>query len=178
MELAVFLATAAVALTAAILVVALRNPVRGAVALLGCMLCAAALFVLLRAPSLAALQVVVALGIALALFILSRTVAAADNGPRTWGRARTCLVLVPSALLLLQVGRRLLPGGEPASAARGLAAVPGSIGRLLFTDFLLPLGIVMGLLVVVMVAVVALARSWAPRPASVGADPVEPVTES
>ena len=178
MELAVFLATAAVALIAAILVVALRNPIRGAVALLGCMLGAAALLVLLRAPSLAALQVVVAVGIALALFTLARTVVAADNGPRTWGRGRTCLVVVLGALLLLQVGRHLFPGGAPAPKAGGLAAVPGSIGRLLFTDFLVPLGIVVGLLVVVLVAVVALARSWAPRPGPVGADPADPVAES
>ncbi len=158
MELAAFVAAAAGALIAAILVVALKNPVHGAGALFGCMLSTAVLFALLRAPSLALLQVVVALGICLALFILSRTVAAADGGPRTWGRGRTGVLVMAGLLLLAAAGRYLLPGGAPAEQFRDPAGLPGPIGRPLFTDFLLPLGIVAALLIVVLVAVVALAR--------------------
>ena len=173
MELPVFLATAAVALIAAILVVALRNPVHGAGALFGCMGCTALLFVLFRYPSLAALQVVIALGVCLALFILSRTVAGADNGPRTWGRIRTGLVAALGVLLLAPVVRYLLPGGVPTEQFRIPAGRPGSIGRPLFTEFLLPLGIVALLLIVVLVAVVALARPWDPQPAPAAADAPE-----
>src|SRR3982074_298914 len=72
MEFAIFFFFAAVAVIFAVLVIAHRNPVVGALSLVASFFALAVMYVLLDAPFLAALQVIVYAGAIMVLFLLDR----------------------------------------------------------------------------------------------------------
>ncbi len=161
----VFYVFAALAVLGALGVITLRNPVHCALSLAIVFVSLAVMYVLLSAPFIAAAQIMVYAGAILVLFLF------------------VIMVLNPR----LELGEGALPGQQIAAAVvgLGLALVVGLailsghlspttgpytpqviaseghtqiIGRLLFTDFLLPFEITSLLLLVAIVGAISLAR--------------------
>ena len=160
MELMVFGIFAALAVAGAILVIAARNPVHSALALLGTAVGVAALFVLLEAHFLAAVQVLVYAGAALVIFLFALMMADPPGaGRRTAaGRARICLSVGLALILLAQLGGYILSTGVREGEGENVVGTTAAVGRLLFTRFLLPFEVVAVILLLGLVGIVVLAR--------------------
>jgi len=157
-----FLIIAGIAVAAALGLVLRRNTVHGALFLVVNLGCVAALYLMLGAIFLAAAQVIVYAGAIMVLFVFAIMVlipGKEETGPdprRTW---RLLAAPLGGALLLelilLVVGRTAAPAPTGAAPSDNVAA----IGRLLFTDYLLPFELTSVLLLAAMVGVLLLARS-------------------
>jgi len=158
-----FYLLAALALTSGFLVVAnplSRNPVTSAMFLVVTIVALAGLFVLLHAFFLAAVQILVYAGAVMVLFLFVIMLLDLKEEERRRIRAFgwvAGLVSVGSVALLL------LGAIRQASPAAGLAPprIEGTtepLGRLLFTEYLLPFEILSVLLLVAMVGVILLSR--------------------
>ena len=160
MELMVFGIFAALAVAGAILVIAARNPVHSALALLGTAVGVAALFVLLEAHFLAAVQVLVYAGLSLVIFLFAlMTADPPAAGRRTAaGRGRVCLSVVLALILLAQLSGYLLSAGGREGEGENIVGTTAAVGRLLFTRFLLPFEVVAIILLLGLVGIVVLAR--------------------
>jgi NADH-quinone oxidoreductase subunit J len=156
-----FLLIAALAVASALGLVLRRNPIHGALFLVVNLGCIAALYLMLGAEFLAAAQVIVYAGAIMVLFVFAIMVlipGKEETGPDP-RRAWRLLAAPLGAALLLELGVILLAGraAVPAPApvpAGGVAA----LGRLLFTDYLLPFELTSVLLLAAMVGVLLLAR--------------------
>ena len=154
-----FFVIAAVAIGSALGLLLKKNPIHGALFLVVNLAAVAALYLMLGAEFLAAAQVIVYAGAIMVLFVFAIMVlipGKEETGadPR---RPYRLLGLPVGAALFLElvviVGRHL-PGP-------GAAPVPGgadSIGRILFTQYLLPFELTSVLLLAAMVGVLVLAR--------------------
>jgi NADH-quinone oxidoreductase subunit J len=160
MALAVFLVVSVIAVGSALGLVLRRNPIHGALFLVVNLGSIAVLYLLLDAQFLAWAQIIIYAGAIMVLFVFALMVlipGKEETGPDPLRPFR--LVAVPvGALLLLEIGLMLIarPAGPPAAAR-----VPGSVeavGRLLFTDYLLPFEITSVLLLMALVGVLALAK--------------------
>ncbi len=164
METIVFYAFAAIAVAAALGVIALRNPVHNALALAVVFVCLAAMYVLLNAPFIAAAQVMIYAGaiLILFLFVIMLLAPEPESGAGALRFQRTFAIIFGSALIL-ELGIVLASAAIPAPSKFGfLPTAPAgdvyAIGKLLFTDFLLPFEITSVLLLVAMVGVIVLAK--------------------
>lgn len=148
-------------LIAALLVVTLRHPIASVLSLLVSMFCLSGLFVLLGAYFVAAIQILVYAGAILVLFLF--VIMLLDLGNQTLARTRQHVWAVAGWLLggallyqLCAIIRRgeahLLPTPE---ATFGTTE---QIGRLLFTDYLLPFEWTSFLLLAAIVGAVVLSR--------------------
>jgi NADH-quinone oxidoreductase subunit J len=102
-----FYVFAAVALASAVVVVAQRNPLYSAFALIVTMCALSALFGLLGSPFIAALQVVVYAGAIMVLFLfvlMLLNVKKEERAPEGGGRGLKAAALGLAALLVVQVG--------------------------------------------------------------------------
>lgn len=158
-EWALFWVLAAGAAGCALLVVAGRSPVASALALACSMVFGAGLMVQMRAYFIAAVQVLVYAGavIVLFLFIIMLMDLKAEAG-----RRRSPVAVVAGLALCFFLGvagwgalAPLAGGGVPPPVPADEAA---QIGRLLFTDYVLPLQVTGVLLLVAMVGAVVLCR--------------------
>jgi|SRR5262245_39828725 len=159
MSYVAFFVIAAVAVGSALGLLLKKNPIHGALFLVVNLGAVAALYLMLGAEFLAAAQVIVYAGAIMVLFVFAIMVLIpgkeeTGTDPR---RPYRLLGLPVGAALFLElvviVGRQL-----PAS---GSAPVPGgadSIGRVLFTQYLLPFELTSVLLLAAMVGVLVLAR--------------------
>ncbi len=161
-----FYAFAALAVAGATLVVTLRNPMYGAIALLTCFLAVAALFLLRHAEFLAAVQVFVYGGGIMVLFLF---VIMLVNLHRLrehrlflghWPIAAVVAVLFAGLLGVAALGQR---AGRPQSGALvsvGSQALGNSqaVAWTLFRDYLLPFEIASLFLLVAMIGAVVLGR--------------------
>ena len=166
MELAVFIAAAAICLAGALGVVLSDNPVHSALSLVGTLFGIAVLFISLNAEFLAVVQIIVYAGAIVVMFLfvimllgVDRTedlkieplggqrVTAAIAGVLIFG-GLTAVVLVGSIT------------GKPSTAARNKKAVPNvtQLAELLFTRYLWAFEITSVLLLIGVVGAVALAR--------------------
>jgi NADH-quinone oxidoreductase subunit J len=119
MDAILFYAAAALAVVSALFVIAQRNPIYSAFALIVTLCSLSVIFALLGSPFIAVLQVIVYAGAIMVLFLfvlmllnVKRDEDAPGRGGRTLGGAALALV----ALLVLQAGAVLLrsePGGAP-----------------------------------------------------------------
>jgi NADH-quinone oxidoreductase subunit J len=163
MARAAFLVIATLAVASALGLIVRRNPIHGALFLVVNLGSIAALYLMLGAEFLAAAQVIVYAGAIMVLFVFAIMVlipGKEETGPdprRAWR-----LLAVPlGAALLLELAVILLArrAGPPAPAA---APVPAggvaALGRILFTDYLLPFELTSVLLLAAMVGVLLLAR--------------------
>ncbi|HXG04512.1 MAG TPA: NADH-quinone oxidoreductase subunit J [Candidatus Binatia bacterium] len=157
-----FLLIAALAVASALGLVLRRNPIHGALFLVVNLGCIAALYLMLGAEFLAAAQVIVYAGAIMVLFVFAIMVlipGKEETGPdprRGWRLLAAPLgaaLLVELAVILLAGQAATAPAAAPAPAG-GVAA----IGRLLFTDYLLPFELTSVLLLAAMVGVLLLAR--------------------
>ena len=160
-----FYVCALLALAGAVATVAAKNPIRGAMGLLGMILSIAGLFLALHAQFLAAIQLIVYAGaiIVLFLFVIMLLGPAASTPSDQRGR-------IPRAIgagLFGAVGIgsiALLYSAAPKEKAPLLTQVTGdfgsvdAFGRIIFNDALLPFELSSALLMVAIVGAVAVAR--------------------
>jgi NADH-quinone oxidoreductase subunit J len=150
-------------LVCAAMVVANRNPVSSAMLLILVFFFMAGLFVLLEAFFLAVIQVLVYAGAVMVLFLFVMMLL--DIRP-----AKTSRRNLPAAMAGFSLGlaflvefwlilkRSALPAESPMRLDAGIHA----IGRLLFTEYLLPFEITSLLLLAALIGVVLLSRKEAP----------------
>jgi len=136
-----------------------RNPVTSAMFLVLSIVALAGLFVLLQAYFLAAVQVLVYAGavIVLFLFVIMLLDLKAEEKVRIQKIRGVCGLLVVGALASIFIGT--LSGSSFArQPGPVLAGSTASLGKLLFTEYLLPFEIVSLLLLVGMVGVILLSK--------------------
>ena len=144
-----------------------RNPVFGAMALVGCFFCLSGLYVLLAAHLIAALQVIVYAGAIMVLFtfvIMLLNLTDAELGAARYTTAKFVGVL-SIAFVFAKIVKVI---GE--STPKTMAALPGpdsyggvkAVGNVLLRDFLLPFELVSILLLVAIVGAVILAKRRVP----------------
>ena len=162
-EFAIFLGLAAVAVTAAIAMLVSRNAVYSALFLVLVFLTLAVLFLLLSAAFIAMVQVAVYAGAIMVLFLFVIMLLGTENveseANQPWQFA-TALVL--SFLLIIQfvIVAIVLPAesaGDFAAVAPGFGS-PASVGRLLFSEYLIPFEVTSLLLLAAMVGAIVLTR--------------------
>ena len=171
MEALFFTIFGIVAVAAAVLMVAFRNPVHSALSLVATLFCIAGLFVLLKAHFLAAVQIIVYAGAIMVLFlfvIMLLNLGHPETLERLPRRVRRLAVVLLMALLAGQialVGSRGLQ--TPVAAGEQpvfLDNIP-TIGRLLYTDYLFAIQVVGMILLVALVGVMVLVkREKEPKP--------------
>jgi NADH-quinone oxidoreductase subunit J len=137
-----------------------RNPVTSAMFLVLTIVSMAGLFVLLQAFFLAAVQILVYAGAVMVLFLFVIMMLDLKEEERrkvkTFGLVAGLVSVGAIAVLFVKSLLTTKPGaGLPASTAVGDTA---TLGRMLFTDYLLPFEIVSLLLLVAMVGVVLLSK--------------------
>jgi NADH-quinone oxidoreductase subunit J len=160
-----FFVVAAVALGAALGLILKKNAIHGALFLVVNLGSIAALYLMLGAEFLAAAQIIVYAGAIMVLFVFAIMVlipGKEESGPDP-RRAYRVLALPVAGVLFLEVivvlAARLGAPPAPAGAARPLP--PGGVeglGRVIFTDYLLPFELTSVLLLAAMVGVLLLAR--------------------
>jgi NADH-quinone oxidoreductase subunit J len=165
MELAFFFVLAIVTVVAAIGVVVSRNAAHSALFLLVNFCTLAGLYILLNAQFIAVAQIIVYAGaiVVLFLFVVMLLGAERREGPDTRPYQRY-VAIVLALVLLVEVGYILTGGfltGPQGAYTQELIAREGNVqvvGRLLFTDFLLPFELASVLLLVAIVGAVVLAK--------------------
>lgn len=164
MEWAVFIPAAALAIAGGIGVIAARQPVHSAIALLIVLAALAVTYLVLAAPFIAALQIIIYAGAIVVLFLFVvmllqfRTVA----GPATKLPRQRAAGFVFGALYLVILLSAVLAAARafrPAPDGFGTAQM---IGESLFTTYLLPFELASIILLVGIVAVVVLGSRAAP----------------
>jgi NADH-quinone oxidoreductase subunit J len=161
MEAILFPIVAVVAVIAALVVFAHRNPVIGALFLVANLMCVAILFLLLSAPFLAAIQVIVYAGAIMVLIvfvIMLLNLPREKQGVESGGSVQKILGALAVSAFVLLVGRAtlILPSG-----VRDIARTFGTaefVGRRLFGDFFYPFEAVSLILLVAMAGAVVLAK--------------------
>ncbi len=165
-DVIVFYLLAAVCVLSAGGVVLANNPVHAGIFLVLCFLNIAAVFVMLGAEFLAVVQVIVYTGAILVLVLFVLMLVDPDDLPE-FHAARAVqrpVGLLLGLILLLEVGAAILDRtvtGQPGVAtARNVEAVGGNtqaLGRMLYTDYLLPFEIASLVLLVGIVGAIVLA---------------------
>ena len=150
-------------LASGLLVVVGRDPIHCAMALVFGLFCMAGLFVLLGAYFLAAVQVLVYAGavMVLFLFVIMFLDLKAEARRKVWRFGTVCGVLV-AALFICEFWIALPQRQESFPSLPPTTGVPAggveSIGKALFTDYVLPFEITSLVLLVAMVGVVLLSK--------------------
>ncbi len=111
MDAVLFYAFAAIAVASAVVVIAQRNPIYSAFALVVTLCSLAAIFGLLGSPFIAAIQVIVYAGAIMVLFLfvlMLLNVRREEDGPAAGGRTLRGVGLALVTLLVLQAGTVLL----------------------------------------------------------------------
>ncbi len=160
MEAALFWTFAAISVLGAVGVVVGRNPVNGAMSLVGSFFGLAGLFLLLDAQLIAALQVLVYTGAIMVLFlfvIMLLNLSPKDLGAPQFGPAKmvglasgTCVTVFLARLLARMVQIRGTPSADFGTVA--------AVGRVLYGGFTLQFEAVSLLLLVAIVAAVVVAK--------------------
>jgi len=148
---------------AALLVVCSRQPVYSVLSLLVVMFCLASLFVMLGAYFVAALQILLYAGAVLVLFLF--VIMLLNLEPEALARMRvvtlrTSIGTTAALLLCLILWSlfRTATSGTSLSAGAPAGGTVESIGRLLFTTYLLPFELVSFIILAAIVGAVTLAK--------------------
>ncbi len=135
-----------------------RNPVTSAMFLVLTIVSLAALFILLHAFFLAAVQVLVYAGAVMVLFLFVIMLMDLRQSEERQIRILTIgtggLAVAAIAGILI----RAVIAAKPLAASPGLAGETKALGRLLFTQYLLPFEVMSLLLLVAMVGVILLSK--------------------
>lgn len=161
MALLAFWVLALLAVLSAMAMVLRKNPIHGALFLVGNLASIAGLYLLAHAEFLAAVQVIVYAGAIAVLFVFAIMVlipGKEETGPDPL-RPQRWLAVPLGGLLALEValiGRSLL--WTAPSRGTVVDGSPQGVGRLLFTDYLFPFEVTSFLLLAAMVGVMALTK--------------------
>jgi NADH-quinone oxidoreductase subunit J len=167
MSALLFILFAGMAIGCAVSLVVQRNPLYGAISLIGVFVSLACIYVTLAAPFIAAVQVIVYAGAIMVLVVFVIMLLNVEEEERRNVRLR---YLVPVAVVLaailvaeatfviytVEAGRQ--PPHPSASANPSDVGLTSSIGRGLFTQYLLPFEITSLLLLMAIVGAITLAR--------------------
>jgi len=153
-----FYAFSLLTLLCGVLVITNRNPVTSAMFLVLTIVCMAGLFVLLRAFFLAAVQILVYAGAVMVLFLF--VIMLLDLKEETRRKIRKIRAVTGGLAVLAVVGIiiNVIWSAAPAAPTPTLIGATAPLGRLLFTNFLLPFEILSLLLLVAMVGVILLSK--------------------
>jgi NADH-quinone oxidoreductase subunit J len=161
----IFLGTASVAILGAVLMVTQRNPIHSALFLILTFLCTAVLFVLLQSPFIAIIQVLVYAGAVMMLIIFVIMLLELDRELRVPLKISFSKSLGVLTAFLVMLGLFFAVFGGPKGASGEYTSEKVSqlgsikvVGKLLFTDYLLPFEIVSILLLAAIVGAIVLAK--------------------
>lgn len=165
METVVFYIFAALSVAGALLVITHNNPVSSAVSLVLTLFSTAVLFVLLLAHFVAAIQILVYAGAIMILFLftvmflnLHQEALRFDAGNMAFKVSVFLVVLFFTGYFAYMGFNKAFPGGGAQSPSpEGFGTVEG-VGRLLFTDYLLPFELTSVLILAAIIGVVAIAK--------------------
>ena len=163
---------AGLALGCAVSLVAQRNPLYSAISLVGVFIALAGLYLLLAAPFIAAVQVIVYAGAIMVLVVFVIMLLNVEEEERRPVNVRYVLAAVLlGALLFGEAAFVLYSVTTPRHAETTDVGLTASIGKGLFTEYLLPFEITSVLLLMAIVGSITLARRvyGLPRVAEVGA---------
>lgn len=166
MEALFFYAFGIIAITSGLMVIISRNPVHSALFLIVTFFALAGLYVLLNAPFLAAIQVLVYAGAIMVLFLFVIMLFNMKSVEGEMEKLLSMKVLGVGAVVfllfeVLLLGRKsILPVISSRFSPQYLAEEGNTriIGKLLFTDYLLPFEITSILLIVAIIGAVVLAK--------------------
>jgi NADH-quinone oxidoreductase subunit J len=161
-----FFLFAIVGVISAVMVVTNRNVFHAALFLLLTFFCVGATYVTLRAELLAAIQVLVYAGAVMVLFLFAILIV---NVPRSlrlqqWNSQSSLAVILAGLTGLWMIIVTAKVFGKltlPATAATEPLGTPTAVGRLVFSDYILPFELASLVLLAAMVGAIYLARSAA-----------------
>ena len=180
MTTVLFILFAGMAIGCAISMVVQRNPLYGAISLIGVFISLACLYVTLAAPFIAAVQVIVYAGAIMVLVVFVIMLLNVEQEERQPMRLRSLVpIAVGLAAVLFAEAAFIIffVQASPATPKRNLSDVglTSSIGAGLFTSYLLPFEITSILLLMAIVGAITLARRGGLLPASAGVVPGDQV---
>ncbi|MBW1853426.1 MAG: NADH-quinone oxidoreductase subunit J [Deltaproteobacteria bacterium] len=166
MEAILFYVFAAVMVISSLMVVFRKNPVHSALFLVLTFFCLGGVYLLLNAQFIAAVQVIVYAGAIMVLFLfvimlLNLEGEAASKGGHGLQKFSALILSVVLAVSLGSImTERVLTGEKGAYSLEKVNAIGNSevIGKLLFTDFLLPFEITSILLLAAIIGAIILAK--------------------
>ena len=152
---------ATIAVAMALLVVSAKNPMRSALALTGCLLTVACIFALESAHLMALLQVLVYAGAIMVLILF--VIMLLNLSPRELGDRQISVRRVTGAYLIgatatLLIIRFTKHFWQPASSLEPQFGTIQEVGRVLYTQYLLPFEMVSLLLLAAIIGAVVLTR--------------------
>ncbi len=153
-----FYAFSILTLLCGVIVITNRNPVTSAMFLVLTIVCMAGLFVLLRAFFLAAVQILVYAGAVMVLFLF--VIMLLDLKEEALRKIRKVRALIGALAVIAVVGIiiSVIWNSVPATTTPTLVGATAPLGRLLFTNFLLPFEILSVLLLMAMLGVILLSK--------------------
>ena len=161
-----FYCFAAIMVVSSLMVILRKNPVHSALFLVLTFLCLAVLYLLLNAQFIAAIQVIVYAGAIMVLFIFvimllnleSEVSSKSGHGLQKFWAMVISIVLAISFVSIMTV--KVFTGGKGDFSPEAVNAAGNSevIGRLLFTEFLLPFEITSVLLLAAIIGAIVLAK--------------------
>lgn len=177
-----FILFAGMAVGCAISMVAQRNPLYGAISLIGVFISLACLYVTLAAPFIAAVQVIVYAGAIMVLVVFVIMLLNVEEEERRPLRLHSLVpIAVGLAAILFAEAAFIIffVQASPLTPTRNVSDVglTSSIGEGLFTSYLLPFEITSILLLMAIVGAITLARRGGLLPASAGVVPEPPRDE-
>jgi NADH-quinone oxidoreductase subunit J len=165
LETTVFYLFASLSVAGALIVITHRNPVSSALALVLTLFSTAVLFVLLLAHFVAAVQILVYAGAIMVLFLF--TVMFLNLRPdslkfdaRNMGFKTSVLLVVllfTGYFASIAFNKAFSKGFIPPALSEGFGSVEG-VGKMLFSDYLLPFELTSVLIVAAIIGVVAIAK--------------------
>jgi len=158
-----FLVCGVACLAGAVGTVASKSPVRAAVGLLVTIIGIAGLFLELSAQFLAAIQLIVYAGAVVVLFVFVIMLLGADAAPLREDKSRTAKYASGALLAVMALGAivALLPSAGSATRFTPVSPEHGTVeavGKMLFSDALVPFELSTALLIVAVVGAIAVAR--------------------
>ena len=165
LHLILFLIFAALCVGGAINLLVQRHPINSALSLVVVTGALALIYLLLGAEFVAAIQIIIYAGAVMVLFIFVIMLVNLDVAlhqlqfrRQWWLGLLLALALGAEATAAISIGRSGLPDSSTAPPAIVLEPNTESVGRVLFTGYLLPLEIASVLLLVAMVGAVVMAK--------------------
>jgi NADH-quinone oxidoreductase subunit J len=175
-----FILFAGMAIGCAVSMVAQRNPLYGAISLIGVFISLACLYVTLAAPFIAAVQVIVYAGAIMVLVVFVIMLLNVEDEDRQPLRLRALVPLAVALAAVLFAEAAFIiffVHAAPGTPTRNISNVglTSSIGDGLFTTYLLPFEITSILLLMAIVGAITLARRGGLLPADAGVVPGDQV---
>ena len=162
MEAALFYLFAGIALISSISVVVQRRVFYSALSLIVCLCALAGIYMLLQAQFIAAVQVIVYAGAIMVLFVFVIMLLNAEAEQPTGRSLVARYIGIPSLVVFLGLMALLLhalvPSTERVTFGAFAEGTPRNIGRVLFTDYLLPFEITSVLILVAILGAIVLAH--------------------